>query len=89
MRDPSLTVLGQKYILKWFLCYLGIYLSQPGYILSDNKLAPLLGNEGSNLSLGMNDIISDLIVDGEQWSNIKKVVHLSPGDSILRESSFQ
>ena len=37
----------------------------------------------------MNDIVLDLIVDGEQQSDISKVVHLSPGDSIFEESSFQ
>ena len=33
----------------------------------------------------MNDIVSDLIVDGEQQSDISKFVHLSPSDSILKE----
>ena len=37
----------------------------------------------------MNDIVSDLIVDGEQQSDISKVVHISLGDSIFEESSFQ
>jgi hypothetical protein len=37
----------------------------------------------------MNDKVADLIVDGEQRSDIKQAVHLSPGDSIFKESSFQ
>ena len=40
-------------------------------------------------SLGMNDIVSELIVDGEEQSDINKVLHLSLGDSIFEESSFQ
>ena len=62
LRDPSLERKA-SFFLKVFFCYLGIYLLQPGYILSVNKLASLLGNQGSNL--GMNDIVLNLIVDGE------------------------
>ena len=47
------------------------------------------GEQGFKSSLGMSYRVAYLIVDGEQRSNIKKVVHLSLGDSILRESSFQ
>ena len=36
----------------------------------------------------MNDIVSDLIVDGEKQSDISKVVRLSLGGSIFEESSF-
>ena len=36
----------------------------------------------------MNDRVLDLTVDGEQWSNIKKVMPLSPGNSIYKESSL-
>ena len=44
LRDPSLGEITNIF-LKWFCCYLGVYLLQPGYILSANKLAPLPGTE--------------------------------------------
>ena len=37
----------------------------------------------------MNDIISDLVVDGEKQSDIKKVVHFSPRDSSLKGFRLQ
>ena len=43
---------------------------------------------GFKSSLGMNDRVLDLTVDGEQWSDIKKVVPLSPGDSTLFRAIF-
>ena len=36
----------------------------------------------------MNNRVLDLIVDGGKWLNIKKVIPLSPGDSICEESSL-
>ena len=36
LRDPSLEE-NTSFFLKWFCCYLGVYLLQPGYILSANK----------------------------------------------------
>ena len=44
--------------------------------------------QGFKSSLGMSYKFVDLIADGEQWSNIKKVVHLSHGDSIYKESNL-
>ena len=38
--------------------------------------------------MGMNDIVSHLVVDGEQQSDIKKVV-LSPDDSTLKGFRLQ
>ena len=38
---------------------------------------------------GKNDIVLDLVVDGEQQSNIKKVVHFSPSDSTLERFRLQ
>ena len=35
LRDPSLEE-NTSFFLKWFCCYLGVYLLQPGYILSAN-----------------------------------------------------
>ena len=35
MRDPSLEE-NTSLFIKWFCCYLGVYLLQPGYILSAN-----------------------------------------------------
>ena len=43
-RDPSLEE-NTNFFLKWFCCYLEVYLLQPGYILSANKLAPLPGTK--------------------------------------------
>ena len=37
LRDPSLEE-NTSFFLKWFCCYLGVYLLQPGYILSANSL---------------------------------------------------
>ena len=39
-----------------FCCYLGIYLLQPGYILSANKLAPLSGTESAYLPWGNDSV---------------------------------
>ena len=36
----------------------------------------------------MNDIISDLVVDGEQQSDIKNIVHFSPEESTLKDSDL-
>ena len=36
LRDPSLEE-NTSFFLKWFYCYLGVYLLQPGYILSANS----------------------------------------------------
>ena len=36
LRDPSLEE-NTSFFLKWFCCYLGVYLLQPGYILSANS----------------------------------------------------
>ena len=71
MRDTSLTVLGQKYSLKWFCGYLGVSLIQPKENMSANIFAPLSGNDGSNIYMGMNDKVSYLTIDGEQWLDIK------------------
>ena len=37
LRDPSLEE-NTSFFLKWFCCYLGVYLLQPRYILSANSL---------------------------------------------------
>ena len=37
LRDPSLEE-NTSFFLKWFCCYLGVYLLQPGYILSANTI---------------------------------------------------
>ena len=36
----------------------------------------------------MNNKVLDLTVDGEQWSNIKNIIPLSPGDSTLNLSKI-
>ena len=36
LRDPSLEE-NTSFFLKWFCCYLGVYLLQPRYILSANS----------------------------------------------------
>ena len=42
-----------------------------------------------NIIPGKNDIVLDLVVDGEQRSDIKKVVHFSLGDSTLKGFRLQ
>ena len=51
LRDPSLQG-NTSLFLKWFCCYLGVYLLQPGYILSANrykflKMTPLEPEEST------------------------------------------
>ena len=88
MRDPSVTALGQRRSLKRFCCYLGASLLNLGFNSSANKLAPLPGTRLKMIPR-KNDIVLDLVVDGEQRLDIKKVVHFSPSDSTLKEFILQ
>ena len=64
-------------IVTWEQAFHNLWLNS-----SANKLAPLSGMR-LNIIPRKNDIVLDLVIDGEQWSNIKKVEHFSPGNSTL------
>ena len=53
LRDPS-PKRKASFFLKWFCCYLGIYLSQIGYILSANNGKNMSNNLGNFLTLSSN-----------------------------------
>ena len=75
LRDPSLEE-NTSFFLKWFCCYLGVYLLQPGYILSANKLAPFPGTRMSISALGERQSWRKISVGKQEFWKVKKVVYL-------------
>ena len=49
LRDPSLGE-NTNIFLKWFCCYLGVYLLQPGYVLSANTWKAMHGCNTFNIN---------------------------------------
>ena len=74
LRDPSLEE-NTSFFLKWFCCYLGVYLLQPRYILSANKLAPLPGNEWAYLPWENEKVEERFLWENRNFIK-KKVVYL-------------
>ena len=75
LRDPSLEE-NTSFFLKWFCCYLRVYLLQPGYILSANKLAPLPGNESAYLPWENDKAWRNISVGKQEFRKPKEVVYL-------------
>ena len=81
LRDPSLEE-NTSFFLKWFCCYLGVYLLQPGYILSANKLGPLPGTK-VHICPGRMTKIKKYFC-GQTWIFNRNKVVFFPGDSIVK-----
>ena len=66
-----------------FFYYLGIYLLQPGYILSANKLAPLPGNEWAYLPWE-NDRVEERFLWANRNFKQKIRLYICHGDSTVK-----